>query len=201
MSKLIAAQWLPTCFEEIFSQVSISGKKVKTAEALAKGKFPVIDQGRAFISGYLDDANLLVTDENPLIIFGDHTREIKWVDFSFIPGADGVKILKPHAEMSGRFLYFFLRSLPIESKGYARHFKILKDAEYRIPPLAEQIRIAQKLDELLAQVDTLKTRIDAIPALLKRFRQSVLQVAVSGRLTEEWCISKTESMSWIRTSI
>ncbi|MDF3935514.1 restriction endonuclease subunit S [Pseudomonas citronellolis] len=55
-----------------------------------------------------------------------------------------------------------------------------------LPPLAEQTRIAQKLDELLAQVDTLKTRIDAIPALLKRFRQSVLAAAVSGRLTEGW---------------
>lgn len=54
------------------------------------------------------------------------------------------------------------------------------------PPLAEQIRIAQKLDELLAQVDTLKARIDVIPALLKRFRQSVLAAAVSGRLTNEW---------------
>lgn len=55
-----------------------------------------------------------------------------------------------------------------------------------IPPLAEQTRIAAKLDELLAQVDTLKARIDGIPALLKRFRQSVLTAAVSGRLTEEW---------------
>ena len=55
-----------------------------------------------------------------------------------------------------------------------------------LPPLAEQTRIAAKLDELLAQVDTLKARIDAIPALLKRFRQSVLAAAVSGRLTEEW---------------
>lgn len=55
-----------------------------------------------------------------------------------------------------------------------------------LPPLAEQARIVQKLDELLAQVDTLKARIDAIPALLKRFRQSVLAAAVSGSLTEEW---------------
>lgn len=58
--------------------------------------------------------------------------------------------------------------------------------EISFPPLAEQTRIAQKLDELLAQVDTLKARIDAIPALLKRFRQSVLTAAVSGRLTEGW---------------
>ncbi|WP_407362644.1 restriction endonuclease subunit S [Pseudomonas luteola] len=63
---------------------------------------------------------------------------------------------------------------------------VIKNHEIWLPPLAEQTRIAQKLDELLAQVDTLKARIDGIPALLKRFRQSVLAAAVSGRLTEEW---------------
>lgn len=62
----------------------------------------------------------------------------------------------------------------------------LKELNIPIPPQAEQTRIVQKLDELLAQVDTLKTRIDATPALLKRFRQSVLAAAVTGRLTEEW---------------
>ncbi|WP_240045224.1 restriction endonuclease subunit S [Pseudomonas viridiflava] len=55
-----------------------------------------------------------------------------------------------------------------------------------LPPLAEQTRIAQKLNELLAQVDTLKARVDAIPTLLKRFRQSVLAASISGRLTEDW---------------
>lgn len=186
MIEVTTTDWLPAHFDEVFSQISTTGKKVKTAEALTEGRFPVVDQGRIFISGYLDDASLVVSDEKPLIIFGDHTREIKWIDFDFIPGADGVKILKPHPNMNGRFLYFFLRNIQIGDKGYARHFKILKDAEYRIPPLAEQTRIAQKLDELLAQVDTLKARIDAIPALLKRFRQSVLASAVSGRLTTEW---------------
>ncbi|MDI5994199.1 restriction endonuclease subunit S [Pseudomonas sp. MDMC216] len=65
----------------------------------------------------------------------------------------------------------------------------------RLAPLAEQTRIAQKLDELLAQVDTLKARIDAIPALLKRFRQSVLAAAISGRLTEEWRSANSDSKS------
>jgi Restriction endonuclease S subunits len=55
-----------------------------------------------------------------------------------------------------------------------------------IPPITEQTRIATKLDVLLAQVDTLKARIDNIPTLLKRFRQAVLAAAVSGRLTDEW---------------
>lgn len=62
----------------------------------------------------------------------------------------------------------------------------LAELNLPIPPAAEQTRIAAKLEELLTQVDTLKARIDGIPALLKRFRQSVLAAAVSGRLTEEW---------------
>ncbi len=62
----------------------------------------------------------------------------------------------------------------------------LKAFQIDIPPLNEQTRIANKLDELLAQVDTIKARVDAIPSILKRFRQSVLAAAVSGKLTESW---------------
>ena len=62
--------------------------------------------------------------------------------------------------------------------------KQIREALIDLPPINEQTRIAQKLDELLAQVDTLKARIDSIPALLKRFRQSVLTAATSGQLTK-----------------
>ena len=100
----------------------------------------------------------------------------------------------PHEVTSYSFLQHQLSSLSRDfltdiSRGGAMSNVSLGDIKnfaLRIPPLAEQTRIAQKLDELLAQVDTLKARIDAIPALLKRFRQSVLAAAVSGRLTEDW---------------
>lgn len=72
----------------------------------------------------------------------------------------------------------------------------VRDVTVKLAPLTEQTRIAQKIDELLAQVDTLKARIDAIPALLKRFRQSVLAAAVSGRLTEEWRATLESADSW-----
>ncbi|MDP2501058.1 hypothetical protein BCT47_12120 [Vibrio splendidus] len=62
----------------------------------------------------------------------------------------------------------------------------LKTLKMPLAPLAEQKRIVEKLDEVLAQVDTIKARLDGIPDLLKRFRQSVLASAVSGKLTEEW---------------
>lgn len=61
-------------------------------------------------------------------------------------------------------------------------------ATYKIPvaPLAEQKRIADKLDTLLARVDATHARLDHIVPILKRFRQSVLAAATSGKLTEDW---------------
>ena len=97
------------------------------------------------------------------------------------------------AEVDPTYAFFFLKSIRelADSLGTGTTFKELsgttaKTLPFRLAPTSEQIRIAKKLDELLAQVDTLKARIDTIPALLKRFRQSVLAAAVSGQLTEEW---------------
>jgi len=91
------------------------------------------------------------------------------------------------------YAFYYLKSIRqlADSLGTGTTFKELSGATaktlpFRLAPTAEQTRIAAKLDELLAQVDTLKARIDGIPALLKRFRQSVLAAAVSGQLTEEW---------------
>lgn len=99
-----------------------------------------------------------------------------------------------------RFCFYLLKTLRLGDLNKSTAIPGLNrqdayDLEIGLPPLAEQTRIAAKLDELLAQVDTLKARIDGIPALLKRFRQSVLAAAVSGRLTEEWRASNPLSES------
>ncbi|WP_373387998.1 restriction endonuclease subunit S [Pseudomonas alcaligenes] len=104
-------------------------------------------------------------------------------------------VLRPSTEIDARYLHFFTQGAEYRTRvselSAGVNINNLKPAHFEVidipvAPLAEQTRIAQKLDELLAQVDTIKARIDAIPALLKRFRQSVLAAAVSGRLTEEW---------------
>jgi len=96
-------------------------------------------------------------------------------------------------EIDPSFAYYYLRSIRdiAEAMGTGTTFKEISGAASKllpfvIAPLAEQKVIADKLDALLAQVDTLKARLDAIPAILKRFRQSVLSAAVTGKLTEEW---------------
>lgn len=178
--------WFVLAPSEVFNQVSTSGKKIKTKDCLKIGKYPVIDQGQEYISGYLDDEEKVISIKSPIIMFGDHTKTIKWISKSFIPGADGTKLLNPIPQISSRFFYYQLRSYQLPDKGYARHFQYLDDQPFVVPAFDEQHQIAQRLDELLAQVDTIKARLDAIPAILKRFRQSVLSAAVSGKLTEEW---------------
>ncbi|MDT8389176.1 MAG: restriction endonuclease subunit S [Lentisphaeria bacterium] len=91
------------------------------------------------------------------------------------------------------YAYYYLKSIRqlAESMGTGTTFREISGAKakqipFLLPPLAEQQEIARQLDDLLAQVETLKTRLDGIPAILKRFRQSTLAAAVSGKLTEEW---------------
>ncbi|OJS98724.1 restriction endonuclease subunit S [Marinobacter nauticus] len=97
------------------------------------------------------------------------------------------------AEIDSSYAYYFLRSIRdvAESMGTGTTFKEISGANAKklpfiLPPLAEQKVIADKLDTLLAQVENTKARLERIPQILKRFRQSVLAAAVSGRLTEEW---------------
>lgn len=98
---------------------------------------------------------------------------------------------KAEPGVSDRFVYHYLRTQDLAAFSRSTTVPSIRKGDVEeiivlLPPADEQTRIAAKLDELLAQVDTLKARIDGIPALLKRFRQSVLAAAVSGRLTEEW---------------
>ncbi len=113
-----------------------------------------------------------------------------------------IKVIAPHSEIDTIFLLYSLRAfgqiiLQRCSKAGTTVQSIDSDKleafPFPLPPLAEQKRIAQKLDALLAQVDTLKARIDAIPALLKRFRQAVRASALKGDLISD---SKEDFSAW-----
>lgn len=126
-----------------------------------------------------------------------------------------VALLKPRRDvLAPQFLKHWLNSpetfasMTSQMTGSAIKRLILKQiraASIPLPPLAEQKQIADKLDQLLAAVDACKARLDAIPAILKRFRQSVLAAAVSGKLTEEWRGTKSEvgklPSSWVETRV
>lgn len=191
--------WLTLDFEKTLSKTG-SFTKLKSKEYFDKGEFPVIDQGDSFISGYINNEELLYQGELPVVIFGDHTRVVKFIDFKFATGADGTKVLKPIEIFDEMFYFYYLKSLKIPSLGYSRHFKILKEVKVPVPPVAEQQRIVAKLDTLFGKLETLKTSLNNIPKLLKNFRQAILTQAVTGKFTEEWRKGK-ELGKWEETEL
>lgn len=194
--------WASISVDDSVESAGNSNKKLKSKDALDHGRFPVIDQGQSEISGYSDDESLVVeaSESSPIILFGDHTRLLKKISQPFVPGADGTKLFRAKSFWDTRFVYQMLRAIKLPDKGYARHFQYLRDSVLPLPPLPEQKRIADKLDAVLAQVDACLDRLDRIPAILKRFRQSVLAAATSGKLTEDWR-EEPNAVDWQQTDV
>ncbi|MCF6178130.1 MAG: restriction endonuclease subunit S [Geopsychrobacter sp.] len=109
-------------------------KKIQKKDYLNAGEIPVIDQGREFIGGYTDDADALIKNQLPRIVFGDHTRILKFVDFPFACGADGTQLVMANtSKMPPELFYYTLLEIDLSSFGYARHFKFLKAEEIVVP--------------------------------------------------------------------
>jgi len=161
---------MPLSFEEAVMDVSAGNNKVQKINYLKSGKFPIVDQGQELVGGYSNLANDVVKGDGPWIVFGDHTRVFKFIDFPFCMGADGVKVLIPRSTelLDTKYLYHFLVAHPVESAGYSRHFRFLKRLMIHVPPLDEQRRITAIFDKLDAVRQARKQTI----AFLKSLRQS-----------------------------
>lgn len=156
-------------FTDVFDDITSKGRKIKTDDYLESGDYPIIDQGSAFISGYLDDNTNLLKDF-PLIIFGDHTRCLKYIDFPIYLGADGVKVLKNKLgedKAYTRFLYYYMKNIDIPNTGYNRHYKYLKEVLFVLPPLETQKKIVEALDKAQVLIDARKEQIRLTDELVK----------------------------------
>ena len=156
---VIPEKWKWRAFPVAVKNISAKSYQIKSSEVLRDGALPVVSQSKQRIDGYSNNKSKAIpTELLPIVIFGDHTRVTKYVNFPFIVGADGTKLLRPiHEDLTPEFLYFFVQfmSQQIRDRGYSRHFQFLKSTFVPIPPKQEQIRIVAKLKEIFDTVNAI----------------------------------------------
>ena len=129
--------------EEIIETVKRKPKILKS-DYKDYGEFPIIDQSTDFIGGYTDEKEAIYEDV-PMIVFGDHTRILKYINFPFACGADGTQLVKPqNSNVSVAYLYFELISCNLSNYHYARHFKFLKEQVIKLP--SEKVMSEYKIE-------------------------------------------------------
>ena len=151
--------WQTKPFEECIENVTYS-PKVQRKNFLGDGAYPIVSQEDDFINGYWDNDADLFKVTTPVVVFGDHTKVLKYVDFDFVLGADGVKVLQPRDFLLPKFFFYQLQTVNLDDLGYARHYKLLKELEIVYPARPEQQRIVGILDEAFDGIVTAKTNAE-----------------------------------------
>lgn len=154
-------------FDEVLKDCTKLGTKIPTSEYLESGKYPIIDQGQNDIAGYYDSDDGLFEDV-PTIVFGDHTRVVKYVDKPCFLGADGVKLLCPlDKDINCKYLFYQLSCADIPNTGYNRHFKWVKALDFKIPSSDEQNHVVEVLDKVTELISLRKQQLFKLDELVK----------------------------------
>ena len=167
-------------YKSLVKKVSIpADKKTKQKEYEEVGQLAIIDQGKKLIGGYTNNLNMQLECTLPVIIFGDHTCAVKYVDFPFGAGADGIKVLSPKNEVLPKYLFYGTQYLILRfpDKGYARHYQHIEKMDLRLPELEEQLRIVNRIEELFSELEKGVETLETIKKQLTVYRQAVLKEA------------------------
>ncbi len=189
---IISEDWVEILYKDAVYKVSTTKTKLKQKDYLQSGRIPVVDQGQSTIGGYTEDENRILNCRLPVIIFGDHTKRIKLIDFHFAPGADGTKVLEPKNGLIPKYIALLTEILvfKIKDKGYARHYQHIEKQYFPLPPLPIQRAIVTKIENLLASLDKGIADLKKAQEQLKIYRQAVLKKAFEG----EWEIVELKSV-------
>lgn len=181
----IPSSWKWCFLEEISYCLGTKSNQIKANEILKTGNIPVVSQGQSFIDGFTNDTSKIVSDV-PVVLFGDHTKIVKFIDFKFVIGADGTKLIKPILVDIKYFYYLVLfASLNIYTLGYARHFSLLKKFPLPICPIEEQKRIANKLDEIFCELDRVEKIQKNLNSLKTGLFNKIVESAIKGQLVDQ----------------
>ena len=149
-----------------------AASKLKSGDYCVSGKVPIIDQGAQYIAGYTDK-ELATIPKDEYIIFGDHTETIKFVDFEFVQGADGLKILHTQKALS-KYVYYAFSNFYKKTASYKRHWSKAKETSIPIPPLRVQARIVEILDKFTQLEAELQAELEARRKQYAYYRDQLL---------------------------
>ena len=183
-------------YKTLVNKISVSPqKKTKQKDYLTSGLLPIVDQGKSLIAGYTDNTDLEICADLPVIVFGDHTRAVKYISFPFGAGADGIKVLQPKDSVLPLYLYYGTQYIvaKMPNRGYARHYQHVEKEELPVPTHQEQERIVSRIEELFSQLDAGVETLKKTKAHLAVYRQAVLKEAFAG-LTEKRPIREMSSL-------
>lgn len=174
MNILEEIQNCPVEWEELGEVVDTVTSPVKLTkkEYQVTGRIPIVDQGEQFVAGYADNEKYLEKDE--YIIFGDHSEHVKYVDFAFVQGADGLKILKPRRGINAKYLYYCVCNFYKKEGNYKRHWSNAKITLIPIPPLKIQEKIVQTLDKFTDYVTELTSELTSRKKQYSFYRDKLL---------------------------
>lgn len=131
------------------------------------GHWPILDQSQNFIAGFVDDETKIIRSVEPLIVFGDHTRTFKFVDFECALGADGTKPLLASDGFEPKYLFHALCNLEVPARGYNRHYTVLSEMLIPKPGSQEQRGIVAILDAIDGKMDLHKQKRAVLEDLFK----------------------------------
>ncbi len=161
-------------FESCLEKITYT-TKIQRKDFLESGDFPIVSQEVWDINGYWNNESDVFESEKPVIIFWDHTKIIKYIDFDFVLGADGVKILQPKDFLDTRYFCYFLQSVELKSLGYARHYRLLRELNVPVPPLSVQLDIVARLDSAMAEIEMLRRETESALASTRELWESTLE--------------------------
>ncbi len=172
-------KWAVKPFASVLSRVNAKSHQIQTNEYQMTGIYPVVDQGKKAVVGFSDkiDKRFGCPAEG-VIVFGDHTCIVKFIDFDFLVGADGTQILIAKDGQCTRFHSLQMEYRGVEPTGYNRHFKLLKEREFLTPPIQEQSVIAAVLSDMDAETKALETKLTKA----RQIKQGMMQELLTGRI-------------------
>ena len=181
-------------YKNIVKKISVpADKKTKQKEYLENGQLPIVDQGHVLIGGYTDDLSKQINCQLPVIVFGDHTKCVKFINFDFGAGADGIKVIQPKSDLLNiKYLYYATKylTLRIRDKGYARHYQFIEKQELNVPSLDEQQRIVSRIEELFSSLDNAVETLQKTKEQLAVYRQAVLKELLSNDTWKKYTLGE-----------